>query len=258
MMRHARSIRRGAACALSLAAVLFAGCASTPATVEAPPRPTTFAILGRHATDARAPDAVTAADLVGRVGETRTLEVLAGRETGERRTQRVVAQDDGTLAIEESTRAGLERSVLRSRADGGYMLLSVDTPGENSRSEFADGLEFARPSLAAGEVSESSSPMRVTLLSSGKERAKGSSTRVQRIAGSADIDLCGERLVATVVETVFVAELDSATARRESQLFVVPGRGIVAERWREKVTVLGIFPKTTEETVVVVPTKAAP
>jgi hypothetical protein len=148
--------------------------------------------------------------------------------------------------------------VLRRRADGGYTLLSVDTPGENSRSEFAEGLEFARPALAAGEVSESASPMRVTLLSSGKERAKGSSTRTQRIAGSADIDLCGERLVATIVETVFVADLDSATARRESQLFVVPGRGIVAERWREKVTVLGIFPKVTEETVVLVPSKEAP
>ena len=142
--------------------------------------------------------------------------------------------------------------------DGGYTLLSVDTPGENSRSAFADGLEFARPSLAPGDASESASPMRVTLLSSGKERAKGSSTRTQRITGSADIDVCGERLVATVVETVFIASLDAAKARRESEVFVVPGRGIVAERWREKVTVLGIFPKTTEETVVVVPTKGTP
>jgi hypothetical protein len=258
MMPHARIIRRGVPYALLFAGVLFAGCASTPVAVEAPPRPTTFAVLARHAPEARTPGAIAAADLVGRAGDARTLEVLAGRATGERRTQRVVAQKDGTLTIEESTRAGLERSVLRRRADGGYTLLSVDTPGENSRSEFADGLEFARPALAAGEVSESASPMRVTLLSSGKERAKGSSTRTQRIAGSADIDLCGERLVATIVETVFVAELDSATARRESQLFVVPGRGIVAERWREKVTVLGIFPKTTEETVVVVPTKATP
>jgi hypothetical protein len=55
-----------------------------------------------------------------------------------------------------------------------------------------------------------------------------------------------------------VASLDAAKARRESEIFVVPGRGIVAERWREKVTVLGIFPKTTEETVVVVPTKGTP
>jgi len=241
-----------------LAAMPFAGCASTPAPVEAPPRPTTFAILARHAPEAESPRGVSAVDLVGRIGDERTFEVLAGRATGERRVQRVVKGEDGTVAIEESTRAGIERSVLRRRADGGYTLFSVDTPGEDSRSEFAEGLEFARPALAAGDVSESASPMRVTLLSSGKERAKGSSTRTQRIAGSADIDLCGERLVATIVETVFVADLDSATARRESQLFVVPGRGIVAERWREKVTVLGIFPKVTEETVVLVPSKEAP
>jgi hypothetical protein len=148
--------------------------------------------------------------------------------------------------------------VLRRREDGGFTLLSIDTPSEDSRSAFASGLDFALPLLVPGDRADSASPMRVTLLSSGKLRAKGSSTRTQRIAGSADIEICGERLVATVVETVFVADLDAAVARRESQLFVVPGRGIVAEEWREKVTVLGIFPKTTEETVVVVPSKGEP
>ena len=253
MMPRVRAISAALLCATP-----FAGCAGTPAPVEPPPRPTTFAILARHAPEAEPLPRVTAADLVGRIGDARTFEVLAGRATGERRVQRVVKGDDGTVAIEESTRAGLERSVLRRRADGGYTLLSVDTPAEDSRSDFDAGLEFTRPTLAAGEVSESASPMRVTLLSSGRERAKGSATRTQRISGSAEIDLSGERLVATVVETVFVADLDSATARRESQLFVVPGRGVVAERWREKVTILGIFPKVTEETVVLVPSKEAP
>lgn len=253
-----RAIFLRASLVLALAVAPLAGCASTPLVPDDAQRPATFTVLARHSADERTPAAVAAADLVGREGETRTLAVIAGREPGERRIQRVAAQQDGTVAIEESTRAGLERSVLRRRADGGHMLLSVDTPSEDSRSVFADGLEFARPSLARGEVSQSASPMRVTLLSSGKPRAKGSATRTQRISGSADIEVCGERLVATVVETVFVAELDAAVARRESELFVVPGRGIVAERWREKVTVLGIFPKTTEETVVVVPTKAAP
>lgn len=244
--------------ALAVAAAGACGCATTAPPADAPPRPTTFAILARHSPEERPPAGIAAVDLVGRVGDERTYEVLAGRATGERRVQRVVHGAGGTVAIEESTRAGLERSVLRRRADGGYTLLSVDTPSEDSRSDFAEGLEFARPALAAGEASESASPMRVTLLSSGRERAKGSSTRAQRITGSAEIDLSGERLVATVVETVFVADLDSATARRESQLFVVPGRGVVAERWREKVTVLGIFPKVTEETVVLVPSKEAP
>lgn len=258
MMPCTRSMRRLATLAVSLAAVSLVGCASTPAVVDAPRRPASFSVLERHAPETRTPPAVSATDLVGRVGERRTLEVVAGRDPHERRTQRVVEEPDGTIAIEESTRAGLERSVLRRRDDGGYTLLSVDTPGEDSRSSFASGLEFARTTLSPGESSESASPMRVTLLSSGKERAKGSSTRTQRITGSADIEVCGERLAATVVETVFVANLDAAKARRESEIFVVPGRGIVAERWRERVTVLGIFPKVTEETVVVVPTKGAP
>jgi hypothetical protein len=230
---------------------------SAPTSAPVPVHPS-FALLARHALEAGAPAPIEANDLVGRVGEERTLAVVAGRAAGERRTQRVIALEDGTVVIEESTRAGVERSVLRLRDDGGYALRSVDTPGENSRSAFSQELEFAPPLLVGGGASESASPMRVTLLSSGKMRAAGSATRSQRVVGRADIDVCGERLVATIVETVFVADLDNATARRESELFVVPGRGVVAERWREKVTVLGIFPKTTEETVVVIPTKGTP
>jgi hypothetical protein len=238
--------------ALSLGA---GGCASTPTATEER-APASFTVLSRNA-ETSAP-AVDARDLVGAAGETRTLEVVAGREKGERRTQRVVAGAEGEVVLEESTRAGLERSVLAPRADGGFTLRSVDTPGEDSRSVFADGLDFARARLSPGERNDSASPMRVTLLSSGAPRAKGTATRAQRITGTAVIDLCGERLDATIVETVFEAKLDAARARRESELFVVPGRGVVAEIWREKITVLGIFPKTTEETVVVVPTKAAP
>lgn len=238
--------------ALSLGA---GGCASTPTAAEEH-APASFTIISRDAETA-AP-VVDARDLVGTVGEIRTLEVVAGREKGERRTQRIVAGAESEIVLEESTRAGVERTVLRPRADGGFTLRSVDTPGEDSRSVFVDGLDFARARLSPDERNDSASPMRVTLLSSGTPRAKGSATRTQRITGTAMIDLCGERLVATVVETIFEAKLDAARARRESELFVVPRRGIVAEIWREKITVLGIFPKSTEETVVVIPAKGTP
>ena len=231
------------------------GCASTPTAADER-APASFTVLSRD-TETAAP-ALDARELVGTLGEIRTLEVVAGREKGERRTQRLVAGAEGEVVLEEATRAGLERSVLAPRADGGFTLRSVDTPGEDSRSVFANGLDFARARLSPGERNDSASPMRVTLLSSGAPRAKGSATRTQRITGTATVDVCGEPLVATVVETIFEAKLDAARARRESELFVVPGRGVVAEIWREKITVLGIFPKTTEETVVVVPTKAAP
>ena len=60
-----------------------------------------------------------------------------------------------------------------------------------------------------------------------------------------------------MVEVEFVAELDAATARRVSELFVVAGRGVVAEQWRERLLILGLIPSNSRETLVIQPTKGA-
>jgi hypothetical protein len=140
-------------------------------------------------------------------------------------------------------------------AGGGGAITTVETYGEDSRSVFEQPLRFAPARLVAGESHPCGSPMAVTLLSSGKPRASGTARRNLRISGEAEIDLHGERLRATVVEVEFVAELDAATARRVSELFVVEDRGIVAEQWRERLLILGVIPRNSRETLAIEPSK---
>ena len=78
-----------------------------------------------------------------------------------------------------------------------------------------------------------------------------------RIVGTAAVDASGEPLEATVVETEFEARLDAARAQRRATLYIVPGRGVVAERWEERIVVLGIFPRSGSETTVALPATAA-
>jgi hypothetical protein len=51
-----------------------------------------------------------------------------------------------------------------------------------------------------------------------------------------------------VLESTFTARLRSATATRTTELFVVPGLGPVAERWKREVLVLGLV-RTVREGV---------
>ena len=54
---------------------------SAPTSAPVPVHPS-FALLARHALEAGAPAPIEANDLVGRVGEERTLAVVAGRAAG--------------------------------------------------------------------------------------------------------------------------------------------------------------------------------
>jgi hypothetical protein len=215
-----------------------------------------FAIVSRHEAVAARTSAVPVETLVPPAGSERRFVALAGARKGKVVVQRTVDAGEGRLAIEEQDGAPSERFVLEPR-DGGYAISMVETYGEDSRSVFARPLLFAPARLTPGEQHPCDSPMEVTLLSNGKPRASGTARRNLRITGEAEIDLHGERLRATVVEVEFVAELDAATARRVSELFVVADRGVVAEQWRERLLILGVIPRNSRETLVIQPTKGA-
>jgi len=68
--------------------------------------------------------------------------------------------------------------------------------------------------------------------------------------GECDVEHLVKRLTAVVAEFRFDARLDAARAEVRSELFVVPGVGIVAERRREKRVILGILGSTSNETAV--------
>ena len=199
---------------------------------------------------------IVSADLVAPAGVERTYLVLDGSRAGARVIQLATEVDGGGRIVAETVvgpdgipRAS-ERMALVAR-EGGFALLEVETPEEDSRSLFA-GLPFAPRALAPGAASEGSSPMRVVRISNGSSRAKGRAERSARIRGAATVELAGERLESIVVEVSFSANLDAARVRRTSELFVVPGRGVVAERWNERLVVLGLFPRSSGETVALV------
>ena len=56
----------------------------------------------------------------------------------------------------------------------------------------------------------------------------------------------------------FVASLDLAKARVEATIYVVPGRGVVAEDRTEEIRVLGIFPRRSVERVVLTELETKP
>jgi len=212
-----------------------------------------FAVLSRSEAGAKT-QAIPADVLVGKPGTTRRFVALVGSRKGKVVEQRFVDAGDGKVAVEEHDGEPSERFLLEPR-DGGWAITTVETYGEDSRSVFEQPLRFSPARLVAGESHPCSSPMEVTLLSSGKPRASGTARRNLRISGEAEIDLHGERLHATVVEVEFVAELDAATARRVSELFVVEDRGIVAEQWRERLLILGVIPRNSRETLAIEPSK---
>jgi hypothetical protein len=257
---HALALR----CALVLATLATAACATKPSAAPAPQDARGRAPV--HAESAREPSFIVRSftpveyapvaplgpdDFLGSASAPRTIAVIEGARKGERRTIAIEDSADGTTVLTEAGDAGVERTVLRRRADGGLTLLSVDTPSEDSRSVFEAGLAWAPDELVAGATVESASPMRVYLLSSQRERSSGRAKRTMRIVGTAAIEASGEPLEATVVETAFEARLDAARAQRRATLYIVRGRGVVAERWEERIVVLGIFPRDSSETTVV-------
>lgn len=273
MPRRAHTVGAGAMhAALAIATLVVAGCATQPPRTQDPSASGAGGAELAPTTSARAPsflvrsftpvenaaiEPLRAADFLGEATAPREIAVIAGDREGERRTIAVESSADGTTVLTETGDAGVERTVLRRRADGGLTLLSVDTPSEDSRSVFESGLTYAPDELMAGATVESASPMRVTLLSSQRERSSGRAKRTMRIVGTAAVEVSGEPLEATVVETEFDARLDAARAQRRATLYVVRGRGVVAERWEERVVVLGIFPRNSSETTVALPATAA-
>ncbi len=151
-----------------------------------------------------------------------------------------------------------ERLSLRRESDGSLTLLEVATPEEDSRSLFVEGLRFAAPLLRPNETVVGNSPMRVVRLKSGSARGDGTASRTLQLVGEAMVEVCGERLRASVLDLVFDVQLDVAIAHVEARIYAVEGRGIVAEERVEKVTILGIFPRTRRETVVLLSEDHAP
>ncbi len=154
-----------------------------------------------------------------------------------------------TLAA--TAESGLETMLWSVSADGAVLLHAVDSHPDGATSLFDPPLLLAPIALAAGtEVSVESRMKIVGIANPDWQRDKGVGSRTVRYDHDEQIAWRGVSRRAKVVEVHFVAALGSAKADKTSTLWVVPGEGIVAERWQEKITILKVFTKSSEQFVV--------
>ncbi len=129
-------------------------------------------------------------------------------------------------------------------ADGTVLLHAVDSLPDKTTSLFEPPLLIAPPSLAAGEERSVTSAMRAVLTATpGRERDRGTGTRTIRYDRDEMVRWRGATHRAKVAQVRFVADLGSARAERLTELWVVPGEGVVSERWNETLTILKVFDK---------------
>lgn len=159
----------------------------------------------------------------------------------------------GATPIVVSTRAVAEHGAAFARTvpgetveflstgSGGVDLHAVLSPGDAALSIFATPIRLLPPSLPAGSEHRSTAPLEVVEADDPSRRKdRGTGERVATYVRDAEIIVAGRSMRAQVLESTFTARLRTATATRTVELFLVPGVGPVAERWRREVLVLGL------------------
>lgn len=158
-------------------------------------------------------------------------------EDGTLDTWTCVPERDGSTMHE----GGHRTMSLRRSADGGRELVATDKPEDGARTVFDPPLRLCGPSLAAGETVQSSCDVRLLGLPEGGEKDRGTAVRRMWIAGRASIEVPGIGRMDTVeVRSTLETRLGMATARVQSTRWILPGRGSVAERRVERVSVMGL------------------
>ena len=193
---------------------------------------------------------LAAADLLPAEGFDARARVTEGDDAGATAVDRTVRENGRLVLVRERDGRTEERLHLIEAEDGLLRLAEVETLGESMRSVFAEPLPFAPRTLSPDAPCAGESPMEVRTVPGNAVRARGTARRSLAIVGECDVEHLGKRLTAVVAEFRFDARLDAARAEVRSELFVVPGVGIVAERRREKRVILGILGSTSNETAV--------
>ncbi len=137
------------------------------------------------------------------------------------------------------TAAG-DRQFVSEHSPGDCTLLAAEAPSDHAVSLFETGLALTSQDLDPGETFVSSSPMRVDWLDGRGERDGGVGERTMRIAGEERIRTPMGEFSTMRVETKFEAKLRMARATRNTTRWIARGVGPIAERWEERVTVLGL------------------
>lgn len=197
---------------------------------------------------------LTARDFLPAEGMEARFEVLRDGKPIARETERVELQGAELVYVRDRDGRTEERLHLRRDGDGALWLGLVETPPESMRSLFAEPLPFAPATLTPGVPCEGRSPMEVRTVPQDRLRARGTGSRSLSIIGECEVRHRGVVRRAVIAEFRFEAALDAARAEVRSELFIVPGMGVIAERRREKRVILGILGSTRDELAVLVET----
>jgi hypothetical protein len=236
-MIRTNAILRAALGTAFAAALTLAGCDTTPA---ASTPPATFEVLG-----SAAPGAELAIDAT----------MLEPMTPGVARWQVVGA---GELAVTtEATADGATRTEPRavrtlSRAPDGAVLLDSQTDvADGSTTRFDPPVVLAPGVLRTGEEPACGSAV---ITERGELRDRdGSAQRSLRIAATDRVRTPLGEFEAIRVDSVFAMKMKYASLRRETSTWVRPGVGPVAVRSEERILVMGVVPRKTSETRVLLP-----
>lgn len=155
------------------------------------------------------------------------------------------ASVDGTTATRT---ADLETAHWSITEAGDLVMHAVDSHPDRTTSLFDPPLLLAPASLAAGEERSTSVAMRAVYTATPKkERDRGTARRTVRYARDEEIRWRGATHRAKVVTVHFEGDLGSAKATRDSELWVIPEVGVVAERWKETLVILKVFTKRSNQ-----------
>lgn len=250
---------------------------STPAAADgaasAPVRATEGLVVGpsRPTAPGDAALAIEATTLVSMTPGVAHWRVVAGDRVGTELIQERTATDQlGAELAERWSRAGgsvdrgetpLETHLLRTTPDGAIVMPATLTHRDRATSEFEPALLMAPPELRANKSADAggaatpttTTRVRMTVLEEDPPRRvkeKGSATRELRIVDRVAISTPLGDFDAIRVSIDFRAKLSMASVHEVATQYVVPGLGVVAEERREDVRAVGIFARTTEQTIV--------
>jgi len=163
-------------------------------------------------------------------------------------TREPTAEHGATIASRDDTG---RTEYWRANDEGNIMLTAVLEPADHALSLFDPPIIIAAAQLDPGAAHTSRASMRVVDSSDhGRQRESGTATCTIRLQSERTIATARGNVVALAVEIEFVADLKLAHATDRTTIFVVPGRGVVAEVREEKVKILGAFSKTKRQTIV--------
>lgn len=236
-MNTAAAVRASLASAVVAAGASFAGCETIP--VAAPPR-AAFEVIGSSpAADGLSVDAATLEPIAA---GTARWHVLGGGEVA----VTTAATPDGATRTEPKSVRTLSRA-----ADGGVLLDSQTDGADGTTTRFDPPIVLAPGVLRAGEEPASGAAV-ITERGEMRDR-EGSAQRSMRIAAVDRVRTPLGEFDAVRVDSVFSMKMKYASLRRESSTWVRPGSGPVAVRSEERILVMGVVPRRTSETRVLLP-----